>query len=142
MVLDPAAMHDGDRAGLAMLRNASAWIGVVRDRGETHLAVVEDITMDEHWQTVAKGREVARAPLVAGRVWLRVTADVRPGAPRTSQFSYSTDGVRFLPLGTPFPLNAQWQFFMGYRFGIFNYATQALGGSVKVLSFATTPVEP
>jgi hypothetical protein len=29
-----------------------------------------------------------------------------------------------------------WQFFMGYRFAIFNYATQALGGSVGVSSFS------
>ena len=27
---------------------------------------------------------------------------------------------------------------MGYRFGIFDYATQALGGSVKVASFEVT----
>ena len=26
-------MHDGDRAGLALLRNSSAWIGVKRDNG-------------------------------------------------------------------------------------------------------------
>ena len=32
-------------------------------------------------------------------------------------------------------MNNAWQFFMGYRFGIFNYATQSLGGSVGVASF-------
>lgn len=41
---------------------------------------------------------------------------------------------------TAFVLNNQWEFFMGYRFGIFNYATQALGGAVTVRSFdLTTP---
>lgn len=28
-----------------------------------------------------------------------------------------------------------WQFFMGYRYAIFNYATLPLGGSIKVASF-------
>ena len=45
-----------------------------------------------------------------------------------------------MPLGPSFVLNNQWEFFMGYRFGIFNYATQALGGAVTVRSFdLTTP---
>ena len=35
-----------------------------------------------------------------------------------------------MPLGPAFVLNNAWEFFMGYRFGIFNYATQALGGAV------------
>jgi len=40
----------------------------------------------------------------------------------------------------PLTLNNSWEFFMGYRFGIFNYATQALGGAVTVRSFdLTTP---
>ena len=33
-------------------------------------------------------------------------------------------------------MNNDWQFFMGYRFGLFNYATQALGGAVTVNQFA------
>jgi hypothetical protein len=37
-------------------------------------------------------------------------------------------------------LDNQWQFFRGYRFGIFTYATQALGGAVTVRRFdLTTP---
>jgi hypothetical protein len=37
-------------------------------------------------------------------------------------------------------LDKTWAFFMGYRFAIFNYASQALGGSITVSSFQlTTP---
>ena len=54
--------------------------------------------------------------------------------------SYSTDGTEFTPLGSSLTLDHTWALFMGYRFAIFNYATQALGGSVKVASFQlTTP---
>jgi hypothetical protein len=28
-----------------------------------------------------------------------------------------------------------WRFFMGYRFALFNHATQALGGSIRVTRF-------
>jgi len=41
-------------------------------------------------------------------------------------------------LGPAFTLNNDWQFFMGYRFGVFNYATSALGGSVIVNQFAVS----
>jgi len=35
-------------------------------------------------------------------------------------------------------MNSSWEFFMGYRFGIFNFATSALGGSVVLKSFDLT----
>jgi hypothetical protein len=37
-------------------------------------------------------------------------------------------------------MNNAWQFFMGYRYAIFNYATTTLGGTVTVSRFElTTP---
>ena len=87
-----------------------------------------------------RGRSAPSATVSGGRIWLRATADIRPGSGRTATFSYSTDGTTFIPLGPAFTLNNAWEFFMGYRFGIFNYATQALGGAVTVRSFdLTTP---
>jgi len=32
-------------------------------------------------------------------------------------------------------MKREWNYFLGYRFGIFNYATQSLGGAVIVNSF-------
>jgi hypothetical protein len=57
-------------------------------------------------------------------------ADIRPGTGRQAHFSYSTDGITYTSLGPAFTLDNDWRFFMGYRYGIFNYATQALGGAV------------
>ena len=74
------------------------------------------------------------------RVWLRATADIRPGSARQATFSYSTDGTTFTPLGPAFTLGNRPNFFMGYRFAIFNHATAALGGAVTVNRFSlTTP---
>jgi beta-xylosidase len=133
--LDYSAMRDGDRAGLALLRDASAWIGVRRDNGATRVVMTNNLTMNSSWNTTGTGTEVASAPVAGGRVWLRANADIRPGAGRLGRFSYSTDGVNFTALGSGFAMNNAWQFFMGYRFGIFNYATQALGGAVTVRQF-------
>ncbi|KAF4408499.1 MULTISPECIES: glycoside hydrolase 43 family protein [Streptomyces] len=133
--LDYSAMADGDRAGLALLRDSSAWIGVKRDGGGTRVVMIDNITMDSDWNTVSTGGEVAGTAVSGGRVWLRARADIRPGDGRQARFSYSTDGSSFTDLGPAFTLKNDWHFFMGYRFGIFNYATRALGGAVTVGRF-------
>ncbi|AQZ70285.1 glycoside hydrolase [[Actinomadura] parvosata subsp. kistnae] len=138
--LDYSQMANGDRAGLAMLRDQSAWIGVKRDNGVNRVVMTNGLTMNGSWQTTGTGTEAAGANISGGRIWLRVNADIRPGSGRTARFSYSTDGTTFVSLGPAFTLNNAWQFFMGYRFGIFNYATQSLGGAVTVRRFdLTTP---
>ncbi|ONK10556.1 glycoside hydrolase 43 family protein [Streptomyces sp. MP131-18] len=136
--IDHSALTDGDRAGLALLRDSSACIGLVREGGSTRLAMVDGITMDSDWNTVSTGTERATAEVSGTRIWLRAQADISPGAGRQAHFSYSTDGSSFTPLGPGFTLKNEWQFFMGYRFAIFHYATQALGGSVQVASFDLT----
>jgi len=140
IVLDNSEMKDGDRAGLAMFRDLSAWVGVKRDAGVYKVVMEDNLAMDRRWNTISKGREEAEEPVAKGKIWLRVTADIHSGPNRTASFSYSTDGVHFHSIGTAFTLNNSWTFFMGYRYGIFNYATEALGGKVSISSFTmTTP---
>ncbi|WFE43099.1 RICIN domain-containing protein [Verrucosispora sp. WMMD1129] len=133
--IDYSTMRDGDRTGLAMLRDVSAWIGVRRDNGATRVVMTNGLNMNSNWDTSSTGSEIASAAVSGGRIWLRANADIRPGSGRQARFSYSTDGVNFVPLGNALTLNNNWTFFMGYRFAIFNYATQALGGSVTVRRF-------
>jgi len=138
ITLDYGGMRDGDRTGLALLRQSSAWIGIQRDGGANRVVMVNGLTMDGNWSTTGFGTETAGANVSGGRIWLRVQADIRPGAGRQGRFSYSTNGTTFTPLGPGFTLNNEWQFFMGYRYAIFNYATQALGGAVTVPQFTLT----
>ncbi|HZM84740.1 MAG TPA: RICIN domain-containing protein [Candidatus Limnocylindrales bacterium] len=138
--LDFSAMRDGDRAGLAMLRDSSAWIGVKRDNGANRVVMTNGLTMNSSWGTTGTGSEAGSANISGGRIWLRINADIRPGSGRQARFSYSTNGTTFTSLGPAFTLNNAWQFFMGYRYGIFNYATASLGGTVTVSRFdLTTP---
>jgi hypothetical protein len=132
-------MADGDRSGLAMLRDQSAWIGIRKDNGTTtRVSMTNGLTMNTSWATTGTGTEAAGATVTGGRIWLRVSADIQPGAGRTATFSYSTNGTTFTTLGPAFALNNAWQFFTGYRFGVFNYATSALGGAVTVNQFSVT----
>ncbi|MEU5266028.1 glycoside hydrolase 43 family protein [Amycolatopsis sp. NPDC021455] len=135
VTLDLSAMRDGDRTGLAMLRDSSAWIGVKRDGGRNRVVLQNNITMDGNWNTSNTGSEAASAAFGGTKIWLRANADIRPGAGRQATFSYSTDGVNFTRFGPAFTLNNAWQFFMGYRFAVFNYASQALGGAVTLQRF-------
>ena len=98
-------------------------------------------------RTIAARSRLARQPrcspleganVSGNKIWLRLSVDIRPGTNRQGRFSYSTDGSQFTSIGTPFSMTNDWQFFMGYRFAIFNFTTQALGGSVTVGSFSLT----
>jgi len=138
--LDVSNMKDGDVAGLALLRQFSAYIALQKSAEASKLVMVQGLTMDGSWNTTSTGTEAASAAFSGSKLWLRLAADIRPGSGRQGKFSYSTDGQSFTALGPGYVMNSSWEFFMGYRFGIFNFATTALGGSVTLGSFAlTTP---
>lgn len=135
--LDYSEMANGDVAGIAALRDVSAWIGVKKGTdGATRVVMTSGVNLDSSWNTSSTGTEVASASISGGKIWLRVIANVRTdGGGGTARFAYSTDGSEFTELGNTLTMNKNWTFFLGYRFGIFNYATQALGGAVTIESF-------
>ncbi|OBT75798.1 hypothetical protein VF21_05587 [Pseudogymnoascus sp. 05NY08] len=135
ILLDYSNTKDGDRAGLALLRDTSAWIGVQNNGGSFRVSMYSGLTMTSTWATSSTGSEVAGAAVSGGKIWLRIYADIHPGASQQGTFYYSTDGTTFTRLGS-LTMNNAWQFFMGYRYAIFNHATKALGGYVSVSSFA------
>lgn len=77
-------------------------------------------------------------------MWLGVEADITPAfntnQQRTATFSYSLDGTTFTKLGPAFSMANSWQYFTGYRYGVFNHATNKLGGEVEVKSFTMQSV--
>ena len=134
--LDISQMHNGDVAGLAAWRDSSAWIGVKKADGKTRVVMTDNLTLDAKWQTQSLGRELASAAFDGSSIWLKVAADIRSSAGGGfADFSYSLDGIDYQPLGTRFMMKRDWPYFLGYRFALFNYATEALGGQVKVEQF-------
>jgi beta-xylosidase len=137
--LDFSAMKDGDVAGLAAWRDSSAFIAVKRSGGTDKVVLVNNLTLDSSWNTSSKGSDAASAAISSGKIWLRVKGNVRTdNGGGTATFFYSTDGTEFKQLGSAFTMKKDWPFFLGYRYAILNYATSALGGSVKVSSFQLT----
>ncbi|KAL5335710.1 glycosyl hydrolase family 43 protein [Aspergillus crustosus] len=135
--IDFTNMADGDHSGLAALKDASAWIGVIRNGTEYYLAVTHGLAMEQYGGTTSTGTVVATEPIAQTNVWLKVTLDAAAVGSHEAIFSYSLDGSTFIQLGDTYALTTDYLFFMGYRYGIFNFATRALGGSVDVLNFAS-----
>ncbi|KAJ9161289.1 Glycosyl hydrolase family 43 protein [Coniochaeta hoffmannii] len=144
--VDISGMADGDRAGAVLFRDWSSYIGVWRGGNSSQLVVVDGARLDRNnnWATSSNGTVVATGPDLAGvtEVWLRITADIRPGGGlgvggtlRNGSFSWSRDGAAFSRLGPEVQMNNMYYFFMGPRFGVFNFATKKLGGEVRVRSF-------
>lgn len=138
VAIDLTHMADGDRTGLAAFRGDTSWIGIERTGRYYTLMAVQGASLNTStWQTHSNGSVVASRPFSSRRVWFRLIADIQSGGSKLVNFSYSTDGIQFTQFGEPATLSTAWNYFMGIRFGIFNYATKALGGHVKVISFDT-----
>ncbi|KAH7128990.1 family 43 glycosyl hydrolase [Dactylonectria macrodidyma] len=138
VVIDFTSMADGDRVGLSLLRQASAYIAVQRSGSSYSIVMYNGLSMvDSTWATASTGSLTSSTTISQRKIWFRATADIHPGSGKIGSFSYSLDGNTFVTFGSQLTLNNDWKFFMGYRYGIFNFATKALGGSVKVVSFTS-----
>lgn len=152
--VDTSKMRDGDRAGASMFRHESAYIGIQKDAGEAKLVYVDGaevgpinvpvgwlngrpVALD--WELISNGSVGAEEPLTNDRVWLRIKVDLRAAHEgeyekerRNATFEYSYDGTTFAQLGPAYPLTKSNTGYVGYRFGLFNFATLALGGELHV----------
>lgn len=134
--MNVSTMQDGDVAGFALFRHTAGYVGVKMSGGSKSLVMTNGLALDKgSWTTMSTGTEVASQPLDGDEIWMRITADITPGPNRQASFAYSLDGVTFQSFGENHTMDNDWQFFIGYRFAIFNYATSSLGGSVQVESF-------
>lgn len=139
--IDFTNLADGDRFGLAVFRDRSAYLGVHRVGSEYTLTSMYNMTIDEGTgETLELGNEVATELLPEGttKIWLRAALDTRPTGTTEATFSYSLDGGEWTVFGDSYELYSSWRFFIAYRFGIVNYATTALGGSIDLVSFSAT----
>ncbi len=112
--IDVRGMKPGDVAGLALLNEPYAWIGLVRGKS--------GVVMREYDQLTGK---VTDAPVSATHFWLRADCDYET---ELADLSYSTDGARFTKLGDTFTLVYQLKTFQGIRYSLFSYNTSGSPG--------------
>jgi beta-xylosidase len=135
--LDFKDMADGDRGGLAAFRDKTSWIGVIRDGSKYRLTMLAETTLNQTslQQTTSLGTVKESLDINKGKVWLRGALNVSPTGDQQGHFLYSLDGKKYHGFGSNFTMTTSWRFFMGERWGIFNYATKKLGGSIHIASF-------
>ena len=131
--IDVSKMKDGDEAGLTLFAAKYGSIGVKMEGGNKFLVT----TLCNDWQRghiTNAGVESARLPLKGNKIYLKAegnfteanVSSVNPG-----NFFYSYDGKNWGKLGGT--LNMVYSInnhFMGYRFGLYNFAKTAEGGYV------------
>ncbi len=118
-LVDVSHLNDGDFAGLVLLAKNYGILGVKSDGGTNFLVMVS-----------AEGKtpvEMERVPLPQATVHLKADCDFNNQADK-ARFYYSLDGKSWTAIGHPLKMTYTLAHFMGYRFGLFNYATKSPGG--------------
>ncbi|KAA3437691.1 glycoside hydrolase family 43 protein [Rufibacter hautae] len=128
--LDFSNMQEGDFAGLALLQQKYGLIGVKMEKGTRYLVMVNAQT--------GSSVEEARVPLKGKRVYLKAECDFNERRD-VATFYYSLDGKIWKQFGTELKMAYTIPHFMGYRFGLFNYATKNPGGYVDFDYFHIAP---
>ena len=119
--IEVSGMKDGDYAGLTAFAAKYGFVGVKMEDGEKRIVMV---------RVQADSLAEVEGPRLAGdRAFLRIDADFRDQAD-DAFFSYRLDGDAWTQIGEPLQMEYTLEHFMGYRFGLFNFATQQAGGYV------------
>ncbi len=119
--LDVSNMREGDFAGLALLQKKFGQVGVKFENGSKRIVMVNAKS--------GEPVEVQSVPLVRNKVYFKASCDFRELAD-VADFFYSLNGRTWIPIGSQLKMEYSMPHFMGYRFGLFNYATLAPGGYV------------
>lgn len=119
--IDVSGMKDGDVAGLVLLQRDYGFIAVKTVHGKK--SIVQVLAPD------GKEEVVAEFPLGQQTVYLKAACDFRERKD-LAYFFYSLDGEEWKSIGAELKMKYTLPHFMGYRFGLFNYATKNQGGFV------------
>ncbi|MCW3787026.1 family 43 glycosylhydrolase [Plebeiibacterium sediminum] len=127
--LDVSNMKEGDFAGLALLQKKYGLVGV-KFQGDTKKLIMVSAQTD-------KPVEVESVPLNQSTIYFKADCHLN-GWPEEAYFYYSLDGKEWKKIGSKLEMRYTLPHFMGYRFGLFCYATKEAGGYVDFDYFHIT----
>ena len=155
--MDLSKMKDGYCAGLAAFNGDSGVLTIKKEGKKLVLQMTEQkVSLTDREKAVTKVEEkvVETVDLSTAFksqasknksqiIYLRLDGDFQPRHGDAANFYYSLDGQQWTKIGTE---NYRMQFdyrrfFMGSKFGIFNYATKKVGGYVDVDEFCYSKTE-
>jgi len=119
-MLDASKMKEGDFAGLTVFQRKFGQVGVKFVNGQKQVFMVSNKT--------DKPTELQSTPLSQNNVYLKIDCDFKEKID-VAKFFYSLDGKTWKPIGGELKMEyTLMEHFMGYRFGLFNYASKTPGG--------------
>jgi beta-xylosidase len=128
-MLDVTSMKDGDFAGVCLLQKNYGQLGVrVNGNGKSIIMINA---------STGKPVEAQAIPLTQKTIYLKAECNFTDKKD-VANFFYSLDGKTWTPIGTQLKMTYTLPHFMGYRFGLFNYATKTTGGSADFDFFHIT----
>lgn len=128
--VDVTNMKEGDFAGLALLQRKFGLVGVKYDNGATRIVMVSAQS--------GKPVESESLPVTLKKAYFKAVCNFRDRTD-VADFFYSLDGRNWTKIGTQLKMEYSMPHFMGYRFGLFNYATKTPGGYVDFDWFRISP---
>jgi beta-xylosidase len=114
-------MKDGDFAGLCLLQKNYGFVAVKVNGSRKSVVMINAVA--------GKAQEAQSVPLSQNLIYFKAECDFT-NKKDTANFFYSLDGKSWKLIGTPLKMTYTLPHFMGYRFGLFNYATKEIGGYV------------
>jgi beta-xylosidase len=119
--IDVTKMKDGDFAGLSLLQRKYGQVGVQVVKGKKYLVMYSAQT--------GKPVKMDSVAFKGKTVQLKATCDFNDRKD-IAKFYYSLDGKTWKAIGSELKMEYTIPQFIGYRFGLFNYATKKPGGYV------------
>ena len=119
--IDVGHMKAGDYAGLGALQRQYGFVGVKMDDQSQSIVMVRAQSN--------RPQEIDSIPLMQKTVYLKIDCDFRNRTDK-AYFYYSLDGKTWSRIGSVLKMSYSMPHFMGYRFGLFNFATKTAGGFV------------
>ncbi len=119
-LLDMSKMKEGDFAGLTVFQRKFGQVGIKIENGKSYICMVSNKTdIPTTIETV---------PCNQNMVYLKIDCNFT-NKTDIATFYYSTNGKLWKTIGNQLKMEyTLMEHFMGYRFGLFNYATKNTGG--------------
>lgn len=117
--LEVKGMKDGDIAGLGLLQRQFGQVGVKCEKDGKYIVMI----LGQKGSPV----EVAKIPLKKDKLFVKIECNFIDKKD-LADFYYSLDGKKWNKIGEQLKMAYTIPHFMGYRFGLFNYASKTLGG--------------
>jgi hypothetical protein len=136
VTVDVRGLNDGDCAGFCALQSSYGWIGIKKRDVQTFLVMERAVFDRTNTRTVT---EEAAVPVTGDTFRLRITAEFTEMKDEV-RFAY-LDGEEWKPLGPVHKMSYRLDHFTGYRFALFAYSTENVGGSAEFSDFVYTVQE-